>query len=308
MGMSTKSKQRLWSFSPSLYRALSKTNTQDEFSIGVAVGENFATIEKTATTAASVLTHAAVTDVPAAFVADPFVIRVDATWYMFFEIMNRLNYLGCIGCATSSDGHNWNYERVVLEEPFHLAYPCVFEHEGETFLVPDSIGNGVRLYRAASFPNEWKLEKTLIPDKTLCDSSLFRYQNRWWAFCCDRSDPQDTLRIFYANSLFGAWSEHAAGKICSPMDQRQAGRIIEQAGSLFRFVQNHNGEYVRMRQIETLTPEVFSESEYFENPILRGTGSGWNADGMHHIDLCFGDAGSYLAIVDGIRRNRRTNA
>ncbi|MCK4323273.1 MAG: hypothetical protein KAW89_01990, partial [Armatimonadetes bacterium] len=33
-----------------------------------------------------VLSRADVTDVPAAFVADPFMVREASTWYMFFEV------------------------------------------------------------------------------------------------------------------------------------------------------------------------------------------------------------------------------
>jgi hypothetical protein len=34
---------------------------------------------------------------------------------------------GEIGLATSEDGLKWDYKQVVLNEPFHLSYPYVFE-------------------------------------------------------------------------------------------------------------------------------------------------------------------------------------
>ena len=73
-----------------------------------------------------VLTKADITDIPAAFVADPFMLRRDHTWYMFFEVMNIETRLGEIGVATSNDALNWTYDRIVLREPFHLSYPHVF--------------------------------------------------------------------------------------------------------------------------------------------------------------------------------------
>jgi hypothetical protein len=54
-----------------------------------------------------VLTCADVTDVPASFVADPFMVRSDGVWYMFFEVMVRPLGIGQIGLAISDDGLAW---------------------------------------------------------------------------------------------------------------------------------------------------------------------------------------------------------
>jgi hypothetical protein len=85
-----------------------------------------------------VLTSKDVTDIPARYVADPFMLMIDGTWHMYFEVMNKRNNKGEIGCATSKDGLTWNYQRIVLVEPFHLSYPYVFEWQGELFIVHDS--------------------------------------------------------------------------------------------------------------------------------------------------------------------------
>jgi hypothetical protein len=37
------------------------------------------------------------------------------------------------------------------------------------------------------------------------------------------------------------------------------------------------------------------------NPILKGSGFGWNADGMHHIDYHRISKKSWIAIADGFR-------
>ena len=68
-----------------------------------------------------------VSDVPARFVADPFMLQDEGTWYMFFEVMNTRTNRGGIGLATSNDGLKWTYKRIALDEPFHLSYPHVFK-------------------------------------------------------------------------------------------------------------------------------------------------------------------------------------
>jgi len=311
MKLRTLAKRGLWKMSPVLFNALSADMRSVEFSIGVATAENIASnqridlVNQICEKAKPVLSRSSVTDIPAEFVADPFIINVRNTWFMFFEIMNRLNYLGCIGYATSPDGINWRYEKVALKEPFHLAYPHVFQDNDQVFMIPDSIGNGVRLYRADSFPSSWRYEKTLIDNPALCDSSIFRHQGRWWALCCELANDRHILRIYFADSLQGQWHEHTAGRITKPMNQRQAGRVVDIDGQLYRFVQNQEGnyaEYVCMRRIDKLTPTEFKESDETTSPLLGASGNGWNADGMHHIDLCFSDQNSFLASVDGVRR------
>jgi len=89
--------------------------------------------------AGSVLTKDSITDVSAAFVADPFMLQHNGLWHMFFEVMNAQRRCGEIGLATSSDALSWTYKQIVLSEPFHLSYPYVFAWQGEYFMVPETI-------------------------------------------------------------------------------------------------------------------------------------------------------------------------
>ncbi len=44
-----------------------------------------------------------------------------------------------IGLARSRAGHHWSYDRVVLEEPFSLGYPYVFEADGQYYMMPETL-------------------------------------------------------------------------------------------------------------------------------------------------------------------------
>ena len=85
-----------------------------------------------------ILTRRDVSDVSAVFVADPFMLKVEDTWYLFFEVMDRDTVKGQIGLATSQNGLTWTYQRIVLKEPFHLSYPYVFEFDGDYYMIPES--------------------------------------------------------------------------------------------------------------------------------------------------------------------------
>lgn len=94
---------------------------QEKWSIGIYIGEspfNFVSPENISN---PVLTAKNVTDVAADFVADPFMIKENSTWYMFFEVMNSRTQQGDIGLAITNDGLKWVYKQIVLDEPFHLS-------------------------------------------------------------------------------------------------------------------------------------------------------------------------------------------
>jgi hypothetical protein len=253
-----------------------------------------------------VLTREDVSDVQAAFVADPFMLRVNHIWYMFFEVLNRQTGKGEIGLAISEDGRRWTYQHIVLAEPFHLSYPYVFEWMSDYYMIPESHEAGsIRLYQARKFPLEWFCVATLISGPRFSDSSLVRYADKWWLFTeTDLKMQFDTVRLYYADDLMGPWLEHPQSPIIAgnPCTARPAGRVLVLRDRIIRYAQNchpHYGMQVRASEITELTTESYHERDVAENPILTGSGAGWNRDGMHHIDPHLLEDGQWIACVDG---------
>src|SRR6267142_1181613 len=109
------------------------------WSIGIYTGESPVKLRPAPNLRNPVLAASDVSDVPAVFVADPFMIRANDSWHMFFEVFNRETLKGEIGLAISANGRSWTYQRIVLQEDFHLSYPYVFEWEGEHYMVPETL-------------------------------------------------------------------------------------------------------------------------------------------------------------------------
>jgi hypothetical protein len=255
---------------------------------------------------APVLTRDDVTDEPAVFVADPFMVRGQDRWYMFFEVMNWRTGKGEIGLATSHNGWHWNYQRIVLAEPFHLSYPYVFEWRGDYYMVPESYqAKSVRLYRATEFPTYWSFAGTLLEAPYIVDASPFRHDDKWWMFA--ETSPQeqhDTLRLYHADELLGPWREHPRSPIVQGDAQiaRPAGRVLACDGRIVRFAQNCLPDYgvdVRAFEVTELTTSTYQERPLREAPLLGPSGKGWNASGMHHVDAHRLANGEWLACVDG---------
>ncbi len=233
-------------------------------------------------------------------------LRVEKTWMMFFEVMNRHTGKGEIGLATSADGWRWRYQRIVLRESFHLSYPYVFKWQNDYYMVPESCNAGaVRLYKAEHFPDHWSYVTTLLHGAYCVDASLLRYDQRWW--CFTETSPNylhDTLRLYSADALTGPWLEHPASPLIErePDIARPAGRVVVVDGQPVRYTQDCAAVYgagVRAFEITTLNTRQYRERAATSTPVLTGSGMGWNAAGMHHIDAHQLDSGHWIACVDG---------
>jgi len=274
----------------------------ETWSIGIYEGPSAFDLHGSSNVVNPVLTARDVTDIDAAFVADPFVLVDDAIYHMFFEVWNSATGQGDIALATSADGFHWEYEQVVIDEPFHLSYPYVFRWEDDIFLIPESEQDrSVRLYKAVSFPREWELQTTLLWGYHFTDPSIFRHDDRWWLFTS--FTESDVLRLYHADRLGGPWAEHPSSPIVreDPNIARPGGRILQMDGRTFRLTQDDYptyGNQLRAFEITELTPTTYAETPASPDPILRGSGLGWNERGMHHADHHVID-GRWVVYVDG---------
>lgn len=258
-----------------------------------------------------VLTWEDVTDVPAAFVADPFMCEVNGTWHMFFEVMNLAARKGEIGFATSNNGVDWSYEGIVLAEPTHLSYPYLFEWQNEYYMMPESARQGaVRLYKATRFPEHWSCVGDILNGSRFADSSIFRHQDQWWLFTdAGPKSKSPILRLYSAQDLIGPWLEHPSSPLVNgdPHIARPCGRVLIVDGTPIRFAQDVfplYGSQVRAFEILKLSSEAYEERQVGPNPVLAPGDSTWNSDGMHHIDAHRIEDGTWIACVDGFSVTR----
>ena len=276
------------------------------WSIGIYTGDSPFQLRSPAGKINPVITAADVTDVRAEFVADPFMLRHNDRWYMFFEVMDQKTQLGAIGLASSNDGFTWTYEQVALKEQFHLSYPYVFEWQGNYYMIPETLGASVLcLYKADDFPSRWSLQQRLI-DGAHADPSVIRFNDLWWMFSCTRPYGHDILRLYFARNLEGPWKEHPRSPVITndKSRARPAGRILQVNGHVIRFAQDCVPDYgrrVRAFEINELTRHTYVETELPNSPVLSPSGEGWNAMGMHHIDAHPDNNGDHgwIACVDG---------
>ena len=277
--------------------------TPYDFSIGIYVGNSPFNYFPPNNITNPVLTAKHVTDISASFIADPFMVKHNSAWYMFFEVLNSDTNQGDIGLAVSNDGFNWAYKQIVLDEPFHLSYPYVFKWEGTYYMIPESArAYSIRLYKAINFPVKWAFAVTLLEGQ-YADPSICHHNNKWWLFA---GENNDTLRLYYSDALSGPFTEHPKSPIIvGDADRaRPGGRSLILKNRIVRYTQDDDPTYgnkVRAFEITELTRESYEEKEVSENAIVEASGTGWNAEGMHHIDPHQISESRWIACVDGWR-------
>lgn len=277
------------------------------WSIGICHGATFDALTNPSNFLKPVITADNVTDIRADFVADPFLIQVQSVWYLFFEVFNAQTKQGDIACAKSNDGFTWNYQKVVLDEPYHLSYPFVFEWNDTIYMIPESAAcRKLKLYKAVSFPSQWQ-EVAVLLEGEFGDHGLFRYKDTWWLYAGGDPNHHKSLRLFYADTLQGPWHEHPASPIIAndPGKARPGGRPLVFGDTIIRFAQDCKHAYGHSLNEFYITK--LSKTEYHEvpspkNPILHPGKELWRLHGMHHMDAHQYNDSTWIASIDGYSR------
>jgi hypothetical protein len=165
------------------------------------------------------------------------------------------------------------YERPVkvLERPYHLSNPLVFEWEGRRFLVPESAhGRTIELYEAVEFPYEWKLVKNIMTDVHAVDTTIVRRDGLWWLFCNIKENEgaplNDELFLFYSDDLFtDSWTPHPLNPVITDVRRaRPAGAFFEQDGVLYRPSQDCSvcyGYAININKVVRLDKQHYEEEQ-----------------------------------------------
>lgn len=285
------------------YNRASVAGRHGKWSIGIYISSSHEPFNFTGENVDNpVLTVDDVTDVQAILVADPFLVHESDAYYMFFEVWNADTDQGDIGLAISNDGFDWTYKRIVLDEYFVLAYPCVFKWNNEYYMIPETHQTrSVRLYKAKDFPYTWSFFKILLKGRDFVDNTIFYYNNMWWLFTETRNN--DLLRLYYCETPLGPWTEHPESPIIEGDANiaRPGGNVIVFDNRIVRYTQDDDpyyGNQVWAFEITTLTTKNYEERRIGSRPILKGFDN-WNTRGMHTISACRVGGNRWIASVDG---------
>jgi len=201
--------------------------------------------------------------------ADPFLWERDGKKVIFYEEQFLDTLRGRISCIILDDAGQIAENFPVLERPYHLSYPFLFEYDEQLYMLPESKqSHRIELYRCLHFPDEWAFERVLMPNVDAVDSTLLAFEGKWWLFTTllsESGSSWEELSLFYADHpLSDVWTPHPQNPIVRDVhNARSAGRIFTSEGQLIRPAQDCSVRYgyaTNFNRIRTLTENAYAET------------------------------------------------
>jgi len=197
-------------------------------------------------------------------------------------------------CLFKTNHHSTIYrpEKVLLNASWHLAFPFIFEAEGNIWCLPESAqSNQLRLYRWDTKKEELMFEKIIISDLQAVDPIIFHHNRKWWLMFTDKTKSNYSLHLWYAEDFRGPYFPHINNPVKTDIrSSRPAGNIFYMDGRLMRPAQDCSvisGHRITLNEIIEITPFSFVETTRF---FVEPPKSRQHFKGMHTLNT----AGPYV--------------
>jgi hypothetical protein len=200
--------------------------------------------------------------------ADPFAVEHQGRAFIFFEEQPFRTRRGRIMAIEVFEDQEPAAPQVVLERPYHLSYPFIFDWEGALHMVPETAENEtIELYRCEEFPARWSLHRFLLEGIRAYDATLWRQDDRWWMFVNiaePGADSSDELHLYWSATPLGPWSAHRGNPVVSDVRcARPAGPLFTRDGIVYRPSQDGSlayGHSVVINRVDVLSDDAYRET------------------------------------------------
>lgn len=206
------------------------------------------------------------------FWADPHVIKRNGSHFIFIEEYTYETSKGHLAVLEIDKNGKISKPVKILEKPYHLSYPFLFEYGDELYMIPESEQNEtVDIYKCTEFPYKWEFYKHIFVGMSAVDPTLVQHEGKWWMFLNKKDGNylsfKDELYLYYADSPFSdKWISHPQNPVVTDVrSARSAGKIYKTQGHLIRPAQDCSVEYgyrIRQQKIIKMNEEEYSEAEF----------------------------------------------
>lgn len=241
------------------------------------------------------------------FWADPHIVFKDEEYHVFIEELPYSTGKGHISVMQIKTDGTWTEPVKVINKPYHLSYPFVFEYQDELYMIPESMANEtVELYKCQEFPHQWEFCMNLMEGVKAADATVLYRDGKWWLFAnmveVEGAPISDELFLYSSDELLSTdWKRHPASPVVSDVKSaRPAGRIFEQNGKLYRPSQNCSHRYgygFNLCEIKILNDDDYKEE------IVTSVKPDWEPDVL--ATHTFSHEGKLSMIDVKVRRSKR---
>ena len=210
---------------------------------------------------------------------------------MFFEFLDYRYKKGRIDCIVFDKYFKKISEHIALKNDSHLSYPFIIKDNNEIYMIPESSKSGKTfIYKSVDFPLKWKKIKEVIPNTAMIDSSVIKYQNKWWIFYSlpgKNGRALKEMHIGYSESLLGEWKMHTNNPVSNNIElSRLGGKPFILNNSIHLPVQDSKNTYggqVNILKLSKLTPNDF---EAIKIKTIKPNLHNRFSDGLHTVSEC----------------------
>ena len=193
--------------------------------------------------------------------ADPFLINKDGKEYVFFEMYDRWKEKGLVGYREILEDGKFSKMKVVLECPYHLSYPNIFEKDGEVYFIPESyMAEEIAVFKATEFPDKWEKCHVLMGDIIAVDTTFINEEYAITRTGTEGAEEKGAILL----KVDGEKLVRAANNPVETEDSyaRCGGKIFDYSGNKIRPAQDCVGGYgmgIYFRRIEKCDETAFIE-------------------------------------------------
>lgn len=229
--------------------------------------------------------------------ADPFLFVHTDTLYLFYESM-KSGGKGYLTMTKTDNLKQWTEPIIVLEEPWHLSFPFVFEMMGDVYMIPESQAiDEIRLYKANETLTKFHFVKTLLHQEhsnnivyNYSDSHLFLHNGYYYLFTSVYYKWDYHLELYFTDDLLlHPFKKHPMSPVHVGNEfGRSGGRILQTPYGLFRVSQDCKFSYggnISLIRINQLSPQNYSEEIYIKNAFQINNKKKF--DGGHQLDIAY---------------------
>lgn len=231
---------------------------------------------------------------PRRFQADPFLFVKDDELYLFYELQHW-DDPGCIAMIKTKNLKAWSKPQIVLQEPFHLSFPFVFEDQGIIYMIPESQENdSIRLYCANDDLTSFSFVRVLLQQEkkdgihfNYNDSYIYKKGDKYYLFTSYQKDWTYYQELYVSDNLLsGTFVRHPQSPICVSNEYgRNGGSLIEYHGRLLRVTQDCHRDYgdnVSLMEISKLDEDNYEETLFTRNMFPQNN---IFVDGGHQLNI-----------------------
>ncbi|MFZ4532213.1 MAG: glucosamine inositolphosphorylceramide transferase family protein, partial [Alsobacter sp.] len=225
--------------------------------------------------------YAWIANPPGCYLADPILHMRDGVPHLFVEVFDEAAGRAHLGVIVIDADGRVAPVRTVLKRPYHLSYPFVFDRDGETWMIPETMqARTVELYRAVSYPDSWELEQVLLSDVDLSDVTPVDHGGLSWLFATATHGGScwDTLDLYMAEHWRGPYRPHRLNPVLiDARAARPAGPMQGRDGNLLRPAQDCTrgyGSALALCRVDRLDPDGYAQTRLSRlgPPLLGDSG------------------------------------